>query len=400
MKIVLMILMFMLLTACDQKNSQTPQITVQKAATQFSIEATGELEAVKSTPITANAKTQRPQTIAWVIDQYAHVDKGDVIVRFDGVPYQIEVDAAEYEKSKLLFKRDKKVRELDLSIDDFNNEESVVKFEYLMAQKFNIDNPLLYTKIEMIEASDNEEFLQAKSQHLNKMEDHYQEKSASEVGLIDSQSQVQEAKVNMNQANLNSLEVKAPHAGIVVLKKGWDGSLPQAGKSIFPGMKIASLPDLTRMKAKIYVPEIEAVGIKKDQKVAINLHAFPNIPFTGTVTQISKTAQPKKRDNPIKYFIVSVVLDQQDEKKLLPGQRLDARIYTSKKIDALVVPIQTVIREGEESWVYVKSLDEVFKKHRIKLGNCSTSQCVVQSGLKDGDVIALTLPDHLSKENK
>ncbi len=321
-----------------------------------------------------------------------------MIVRFDGVPYQLEVDAAEYEKSKLLFTRDKKIRELDLSIDDFNNEEKVVNFEYLMAQKFNIDNPLLYTKIEMIDASDNEEFLQAKSQHLKKMEDHYQDKSSSEVGLIDSQSQMQEAKVNMNKANLGSLEVKAPHAGIVVLKKGWDGSLPQAGKSIFPGMKIASLPDLTQMKAKIYVPEIEAVGIKKDQKVDIKLHAFPNTLFTGVVTQISKTAQPKKRDNPIKYFIVSVVIDQQDEQKLLPGQRLDARIYTSAKTSAIVVPIQTVIRDGEDNWVYVKDDKSNFNKKFIKIGNCSTSQCVVQSGLKNNDVIALTLPEKNNKE--
>lgn len=394
MKYLILLLMLAFFTACEKQENKTPQLTVKATETQFSIQATGELEAVTSTPITANAKTQRPQTIAWVIDQYSHVKKGDVIVRFDGVPYQLEVDAAEYEKSKLLFSRDKKIRELGLTIDDFNNEEKVVNFEYLMAQKFNIDNPLLYTKIEMIDASDNEEFLQAKSKHLKKMEDHYQEKSSSEVGLIDSQSQMQEAKVNMNKANLNSLEVTAPHAGIVVLKKGWDGSLPQAGKSIFPGMKIASLPDLSKMKAKIYVPEIEAVGIKKDQKVDIKLHAFPNTKFTGVVKQISKTAQPKKRDNPIKYFIVSVVIDQQDEQKLLPGQRLDAQIYTSEKTSAIAVPIQTVIREGTDSWVYLKDKNNHFKKQYVKLGDCSTSQCLIQSGLKNNDVIALTLPEN------
>ena len=184
----------------------------------------------------------------------------------------------------------------------------------------------------------------------------------------------------------------------MVLKESWDGSLPQAGKSIYPGMKIASLPNLSQMKAKIYVPEIEAVGIKQDQKVSIQLHAFPNIKYTGTVSMVSKTAQPKERDNPIKFFIVSVILDQQDEKRLLPGQRLDATIYTSNHGSVIVAPIQTIFREESDSWVYLKDKSSgEFKQKQIKTGLCSTSQCVIEFGLEAGDVIALTDPKDLIK---
>jgi RND family efflux transporter MFP subunit len=401
MKKIIVLYLVSVLLACSEPALLVPEIVILKSAQQFNIVATGELEAVKSTPITATAKTQRPQTIAWIIEQYSYVEKDDVIVKFDGIPYQLEVDAAEYEMSKLMFNREKKQRELNLSLDDFSNEEEVVNFEYLMAQKFNIDDPLLYTKIEMIDASDNEEFLKAKSQHLKVMESHYQDKSEAEVGLIDSQSQLQKSKVDLNKDNLSQLEVKAPHSGIVVLKKGWDGALPQAGKSIFPGMKIASLPNLTQMKAKIYVPEIEAVGIKMDQNVDIQLHAFPNLKFSGKVSSISKTAQPKKRDNPIKYFIVSVVLDQQDEKRLLPGQRLEATIYTSDHDQAIIAPIQTIYRKETDSWVYLKDNGNgEFKKNPVKTGLCSTSQCVIISGLNEGDVIALTDPTEILKESK
>ena len=390
---LLIIILWVTLSSCNKDKTFIPKLTVHSTEIQFSIVAQGELEAVKSTPIVATAKTQKPQTISWIAPQYSQVDKGDVIAKFDGVPFQLEVDAAEYEINKLLFTRSKKQRELGLSIEDFNNEEKVVEFEYLMAQKFNIDNPMLYTKMEMIDASDNEEFLQAKSKHLNKMEEHYQDKSESEVGLINSQSQLQQAKVEMNQANLSQLEVRAPHAGIVVLKKGWDGSLPQAGKSIFPGTKLASLPDLSEMKAKIYVPEIEAVGIKPEQTVDIKLHAFPDMEFTGIITQISKTAQPKKRDNPVKYFIVTVVLNEKDSVRLLPGQRVDATIYTSEKSRSIVVPIQTIFRQGDNNWVYQKDKNtDKYVKKDITTGLCSTSQCVIDSGLMENDIIALTDP--------
>jgi len=391
MKIII-ILLIGLLSACDEQANKTPELVVTKSDKGFSLIAQGELEAVSSTPITATSSSRRPQTIAWIAEQYSLVKKGDVIVKFDGVSFQNEMDAAEFELIKLNYSRAKKYRELDNSLEDFNNESNVVDFEYLMAKKFNIENPMLYTKIEMIDASDNEEFLEAKSLYIDNMAGHFKGKSDSEVGLISSKSKMQQEKIKMNQSNLDQLEILAPHDGIVVLKKSWDGSLPQAGKSIFPGMGLASIPDLSKMKAKIFVPEIEAVGLKKGQKVDVKLHAFPKMKFTGSISMISKSAQPKKRNNPIKYFTVTVAINEKDEAKLLPGQRLDATIFTSERIESIVVPIQTIFREKEKSWVYQKISDGKYRKKDVLTGTCSASQCLIKSGLKENDVIALTEP--------
>ncbi len=388
----LTLLLVMFLSACSQQPEITvPTLAIKQSGIQFTVIAQGELEAVSSTPIVAGANSRRPQVLSWIADQYSIVKKGDVIARFDGVPFQLEVDEAQYEMNKLLFSKLQKQREMDLSIDDFKNEEKVVGFEYLMAQKFNIDNPLLYTKIEMIDATDNEEFLEAKSKHLKVMAGHYENKSKSEIGLIESQDQLQKMKLERNKSNLEALTITAPHDGILVLEKSWDGSLPQAGKSVFPGRKIAKLPDLENMQAKIYVPEIEAVGLKEGQQVKIKLHAFTNQTFTAKVTSISKTAQPKQRDNPIKYFIVTAVINEQDQDKLLPGQRLDAVISISENIQGIAIPIQTIFRDGDNTWVYVKQNNE-FIKREVAIGQCSTSQCIIESGLKDQDNIALIDP--------
>ena len=400
MKILLGLLFILMLSACQQQKDKTPELRVTKSETVFSLMAQGELEAVKATPITSSSSSRRPQTIAWIADQYSLVKKGDVIVKFDGISFQNEMDAAEFELLKLNYTRLQKNRELDNSLEDFNNESDVVDFEYSMAQKFNIDNPMLYTKIEMIDASDNEEFLEAKSTYIDNMSSHFKGKSDSEVGLIDSKSQMQKAKVDMNQKNLDQLEILAPHDGIVVLKKGWDGSIPQAGKSVFPGMGLASIPDLSLMKAKIFVPEIEAVGLKKDQKVDIKLHAFPNLKFTGTISMVSKSAQPKKRDNPVKYFTVTVAINEKDEAILLPGQRLDATIFTTEKSENIVVPIQTIFRKNGKSWVYHKTANGEYRKKDVMTGVCSTSQCIVDSGLSENDIIALIEPNMELSQDK
>ncbi len=400
MKNLFVLLLIFILSGCEKQENKTPELHVIKSETVFSLVAQGELEAVKATPITATTSSRRPQTIAWIADQYSLVKKGDVIVQFDGVSFQNEMDAAEFELVKLNYSRLQKNRELDNSLADFNNESDVVDFEYVMAQKFNIDNPMLYTKIEMIDASDNEEFLEAKSNYIDNMSSHFKGKSDSEVGLINSKSQMQKAKVEMNQANLDQLEILAPHDGIVVLKKGWDGSLPQAGKSVFPGMGLASIPDLSLMKAKIFVPEIEAVGLKKDQKVDIKLHAFPKLKFTGVISMVSKSAQPKKRNNPVKFFTVTVTINEKDEAILLPGQRLDATIYTTEKSENIVVPIQTIFRKNGKSWVYHKTANGDYRKKDVMTGICSTSQCIVESGLSEDDIIALIEPIKESSKDK
>jgi len=387
-----MVLLLIFVSSCRQKQETTvPTLEVKQSDIQFTVVAQGELEAVNSTPIIAGSNSRRPQVLSWIAEQYSIVKKGDVIARFDGIPFQLEVDEAQYEMNKLMFAKLQKQREMDLSLDDFKNEEKVVGFEYLMAQKFNIDNPLLYTKIEMIDAADNEEFLEAKSKHLKVMAGHYKNKSKSEIALIESQDQLQRTKLERNKSNLEALTITAPHDGILVLEKSWDGNLPQAGKSVFPGSKIAKLPDLSKMQARIYVPEIEAVGLKEGQQVLIKLHAFTGQKFTAKVTSISKTAQPKKRNNPIKYFIVTAVINEQDQDKLLPGQRLDAAITISDETQGISIPIQTIFRKGNNTWVYLQQNNK-FNKKEVQIGLCSTSQCVIESGLQDQDKIALIDP--------
>ncbi len=382
----------LLITGCGKEEKlSTPVIQVNAAEVRFEIHAEGELEAVKSTPITAPTVSRRPQTLAWIMPQFSQVKQGDVVARFDGSNFQIEVDETEFEIQKLMYSMLAKDREIDNSKFSFNAESEVIDYEYDLAKQFNIDDPLLYTKIEMIEAGDNEEFLKAKAEHIDKVEVNFAEKSQTEIAVLESSKQVQVAKLELNNTSLSALEMVAPHDGLFVLEPSWDGSLPEPGKSVFPGTKLASLPDLSQMQAKVYIPEVEAIGIKEGVSVQMSLHAFPDAVFKGTVSSISQTAQPKERDNPVKFFTVLVNVDASDDDRLKPGQRLEASIRVVEQPTGLVVPIQTVFREQGSTWVYLQNNNQ-FKQQPVTTGFCSSSLCTIESGLKDGDVIALSQP--------
>ena len=385
-------LMILALMGCSEEDTQsTPVITVTEDAVVFEIHAEGELEAVKSTPITSPSASRRPQTLAWIMPQFTEVKAGEVVARFDGSNFQLEVDETNFEIQKIMYSMLAKDREIDNTQFSFDAEAQVIDYEYDLAKQFNIDDPLLYTKIEMIEAGDNEEFLKAKADHIDKIEDNFEEKSASEKAVLESSKQKQVAKLEMNNASLSALEIKAPHDGLFVLEPSWDGTLPEPGKSVFPGAKLAKLPDLSEMQAKVYVPEVEAIGIKEGVGVTVSLHAFPDSSYAGKVSSISKTAQPKERENPVKYFTVTVSLESELNQELMPGQRLDASIRVVEQDRGLVVPIQTVFREQDRSWVFVQRGDD-FAQQTVTTGFCSSSLCTIESGLTDGDVIALTQP--------
>ncbi len=387
-----LVMICMILVSCSQvENLSTPVIQVNSEKVIFEIHAEGELEAVRSTPISAPTVSRRPQTLAWIMPQFTEVKAGEVVARFDGSNFQIEVDETNFELQKLQYSMMAKNREIDNNKFSFGAEAQVIDFEYELAKQFNIDDPLLYTKIEMIEAGDNEEFLKAKADHIGKVENNFEEKSKTEKAVLESSKQVQVAKLEMNNASLSALEIVAPHDGLFVLEPSWDGSLPEPGKSVFSGHKLASLPDLSLMQAKVYVPEVEAIGIKEGISAVIKLHAHPDSTFTGTVSSVSKTAQPKERNNPIKYLTVLVALDISNNEKLKPGQRLNANIQVIEQDQGLVVPIQTVFREQESNWVYVQNGNE-FIQQPITTGFCSSSLCTIETGLKDGDVIALSQP--------
>lgn len=380
------------LLACSETRLSLPVLELAEEDFKFVVHADGELEAVNATPITTPPGGRGPQTLSWIAEGFSSVREGEIVARFDGSDFQLKADDADYEIQKLGLAIAGKQRELGLSLSGLNNESGIVGLEMDMAEKFNIDDPMLYSQMEIIDSMSDGEFLEAKTDYLDKMGVHYETKSDAEMSVLETKQNSHDAKLKFNQRGLSMLEVAAPHDGMFVLQKNWYGNLPREGQAVFPGTKLALLPDLSQMQASLYVPEVEANGIREGQSATVTLHAYPDRKLTGTVSQISKSAQPRERDNPVKYFTVKVVLEQADPEWLIPGQRLDAAIVVADHSSVISVPAQATFRNEDSSWVYVQQ-GEAFVRRTIETELCSTSRCLIRSGLKPGEAIALSEPD-------
>ena len=172
--------------------------------------------------------------------------------------------------------------------------------------------------------------------------------------MLDAQRATQLTENEKHQRMLQHSEVRAPHDGFIVYEENWWGLEVSVGTTVFPGNKIATIPNLNKMEAKLLVLETEAVGVMAGQKVDLIIDAYPDQPLTGTVSSVSATATTIEQDNPVKYFTVIVALDQSDPAWIKPDARVRAEIHISRTPDAIAIPNQALFQDDDGDWVLVQ----------------------------------------------
>ena len=385
----ILILVVLLCGCSDTKN--LPTVAVQKDHLRISLEADGSLQAASATPITAPALAG-PQILAYLAPANSRVTKGDVVATFDDTQFVLDAGDADTELQKLALQAMEKERTLATAMVEMDHSREEVDIEKAMADQFNSENPLLYSRLQMIDSMRDEEFLNAQIEFFEEKGELYTEKSSAELGVIDTQKGVQAAKLQRSEDNLNMLELLAPHDGLFIPENNWAGEPPRVGQSVFPGFKLASLPDLTTMEAEIFVAEKEAVGLAEGLPAIVTLDAFPDRTIHGTVKSISRTAQPRERGNPVKYFTVIVALKKTEPEWMIPGRRLGVEIVVADLEDAVSVPNQALFTDADAAYVYVRSGDE-FERTPVQIGIRGTARTQVTSGLTGSERVALVDPE-------
>ena len=210
--------------------------------------------------------------------------------------------------------------------------------------------------------------------------------------MLNAQRSTQESQYQEHKSLLDQFEVRAPHDGFFVYEKTWWGQQVDVGSTVFPANKIASIPNLGKMEAVLYVLETEAVGLAMGQEVTVNIDAFPGRPLSGKVSAISATAAPIERENPVKYFTVTVGLDQSDPEWITPDAAVTAEIHITRIAETIAVPNQAVFQDEEGDWVLVRDGGKLVRQ-AVELGVRGANRSQVLNGLQAGDEIALFPPE-------
>jgi HlyD family secretion protein len=199
--------------------------------------------------------------------------------------------------------------------------------------------------------------------------------------------------VNDLQEFLAKFTITAPSYGMVTYKKDRNGTKRKAGSSVNPFDRvIATLPDLSSMISKIYVNEIEISKVKNGQKVIIQVDAFPDRSYNGTVYSIANVGEQLPNSD-AKMFEVLVKLEDADP-ALRPSMTTGNKIIIKTFNDALYIPTECV-QTGSDSIPFV------YKKNKTRqiviLGESNEKNVIVEQGLESGSTIYLIPPSEPEK---
>ena len=119
------------------------------------------------------------------------------------------------------------------------------------------------------------------------------------------------------------------------------------GTAMMTGTEIMIVSDLNAMEARIDVGEIDVVLIKPGQKTRLEVDAFHDRKFKGTVTEIANSSKDAGlpgggggQSQEATKFEVRIRVDEKEE--LRPGMSVTADIETRYRTNVLTVPIQSV----------------------------------------------------------
>ena len=193
------------------------------------------------------------------------------------------------------------------------------------------------------------------------------------VQVAQANLQNMEAQAAITHKALADAHVRAPFGGIVA--KRW----VNVGDKLSPDMPVAQVVDLSRMELEAPIPVSEIPYVKVGQEISFQVDGFPARRFAGKVERVNPSAEAGSRS--INTF---VTLPNPDG-SLRGGMFANGTLATSMGAEVDVIPVNAVIEEGGQSYVYVVREGKV-ERRTVILGtkNVERGVVVVREGLERG----------------
>lgn len=386
-------LSMMLLFSCGKKAKQEVQVAeVEKGIFREELIEEGTLRAVNSINITAPRISYRygGLKIASIVEDGEDVDKGDTLIIFDpseikktifDLEQRLAIENAELDK--LIATQNSEIEELeadleiskiDLEISKLNFEQSVYEAEITKKEiQLKLENARLALE-RAGEQIDNKKKIQKV--------DLFQKK----VNIGHLEEQLQEARETVDK-----LFVISPARGIAIIENNWmSGQKWQESDQPYSGSIIIQLPDLDDMMADVSINEVDAIKVTLGLEVLITPDAFSDTSYFGEITWMANLAQKKDWNSNIKVFPIGIHIPESDE-LLMPGLTVNCRIKISEQPDAILIPLDAVLRDEMGEYVYVKT-GSGFKRRDIKIAKYNADYACIEEGLSENEEIALSDP--------
>ena len=183
--------------------------------------------------------------------------------------------------------------------------------------------------------------------------------------------------------------ITAPSAGVIIKRGVEVGETVVGGTSSFGGgTELFTIADLSTLRVKAAVNEVDIGKVRMGDSVALTVDAFPGDTVLGVVRLVPPAARLDER---VRVFDVEIQA-RGDGGVLRPGMTANVRIAGPVKGGVVRVPVQAVMLEEGKPVVYRVHAAAAPARTPVTLGMSDLRFVEIVDGLKAGDSVALEDP--------
>ncbi len=192
---------------------------------------------------------------------------------------------------------------------------------------------------------------------------------------------VAKSNLQYTETMLKYSRVTAPFDGIITKRYVDPGAyIPMPDATSTPETAaIVNLTDFKTLRLQVAVPETEATHIKIGQPIRWTADDFAGERFDGKVTRAYWAL-----DKATKTMLTETQMANPGM-KLQPGMLVNARIAIEKKDDVLLLPVEALVKEKTNSFVFIFN-DGKIKKAPVQVGFNDGTNVEIVSGIKLADL--------------
>jgi multidrug efflux pump subunit AcrA (membrane-fusion protein) len=343
---------------------------------------TGELQAVDASLLSVPRVPSSQTSIRWMVEDGAVVRKGERLVEFDNTSFTGDLEEKRLARDQAV--SDLAQREAELAALETDRELQVEQ-RRIALEKARFEAAVPRDLLPLRDWQERQLALRrAEIDHAKAMEDLEAQRKSGVEELEQKRIALDRTRREIAAAEeaIDALVLEAPQDGIAVIADHpWEGRKLQVGDALWSGLPVVTIPELDRMQVAADLSDVDDGRIARGMPAVSRLDAYPDEAFPGRVVDVGAVAQEAKRRSVRRTFPVRVSLERADADKMRPGMSVRVEVETGRAADALLAPRAGLDLESDPPRARLAGGGEA----EVALGPCNALECVVESGLSEGD---------------
>ncbi|MDY0235555.1 MAG: efflux RND transporter periplasmic adaptor subunit [Gudongella sp.] len=211
----------------------------------------------------------------------------------------------------------------------------------------------------------------------------------AEISYQQSLNQLTQAQISYEQAanGIDNTQVEAPMTGILSTLNVKTGQIAGSGQ------QAATIVDVSEVYIQLSVVESVVNDILEGDEIRLEIPAAATGEITSTVSYVSPSADPMNKLYTVKSYI------NNPDSKIRPGMSAKAIISLEKAEDAIVIPSNSIINEGDKKFVFVVE-DDIAIEKEVTTGIDTGEFVEILSGLNFDEKIIIEGQFYVSDGSK